>query len=78
MSENEQKKHFICRNVNYLSDDDRLDIGKTIGREGKIALLKKNQDGGSRINLDLLDERVINQIYSIVSYKLEKLRGARR
>ena len=73
----EQKKHFICRNVNYLTDEDRFDIGKIISQEGKIDLLKKGQDGGSRINLDILDERVINQIFASVSYKLEKLKGIR-
>jgi len=74
MPDLEQKKHFICKNVKFLTNEDRMDIGKIISREGKIDLLKKCNDGGSRINLDILDERVINQIYSSVEYKLKKLK----
>ena len=70
-----QKKHFIIRNTSYLTDEDRADIGRIISREGQILLLKQGSDGGSRINLDLLDERIINQIYSLVDYKINKLKG---
>jgi len=71
----DQKKHFIIRNTSYLTDDDRADIGRVISREGQIDLLKKCMDGGSRINLDLLDERIINQIHSVVEYKINKLKA---
>ena len=70
-----QKKHFIIRNTPYLTDEDRADVGRIISREGQILLLKQGSDGGSRINLDLLDERIINQIYSLVEYKINKLKG---
>ena len=75
MGDLDQKKHFIIRNTPYLTDEDRADIGRIISREGKIDLLKKCMDGGSRINLDLLDERIINQIHSLVGYKINKLKG---
>jgi hypothetical protein len=68
-----QQKHFICRNINYLSDEDRIDIAKMVVRDGKLDLIRRGTDGGSRINLDLLDEVLINQIYTSVKYKLDKL-----
>lgn len=71
----DQKKHFIIRNVSYLTDDDRADIGRVISREGRVNLLKRCMDGGSRINLDLLDDRIINQIHSLVEHKINKLKA---
>lgn len=67
-----QKKHYIIRHAGYLTDEDRMDVAKIISREGKSDLLRKSPDGGSRINLDLLSEKIINQIYVSMEYKLSK------
>lgn len=68
----EEKKKFLCKNVrNLVEKNDRLDIGYVLVINQLSKLIKENSEG-CLINLDILDPNIINQMYSLMVYKLSK------
>lgn len=68
----EDKKQFICRNINSLSVPDRKDIGQILILNNKKKWIKDCSEG-CIIHLDNMDDSVvITQMYNLMLYKLSK------
>lgn len=62
------QKKFICEEAIHLKKVDKIDILKMISRLSKEKI--KESSDGCRINLDLLSEEMIMQIYNLMCRRL--------
>lgn len=68
----DDKTSYIIDKVNELDLDDRRHILSIIQQSVSNELIKEHGDG-SRINLDLLDENLINKLHSIIYRKAKQI-----
>jgi hypothetical protein len=67
-----QKKKIICRNVVNLDHQSRLQIGQILFMDEETRPKIKESGDGCRINLDIVDSKIIDHIYSIILHKMNK------
>ena len=70
----DEKKRFICAKAKSLSQQDAIDVGKVLVRNGLEDMLKFNSND-VRVNLDQIPvekENVIDQVYNQLVHKLNK------
>jgi hypothetical protein len=68
----EEKKQYLCKNVNLVEPRDREDIGQILIMNGKKSWIKDGSEG-CMIHLDNMnDPNVVNQMYNLLCYKLSK------
>lgn len=60
---------YICRNIELLNYDEKMIVIKTLITNGYKKHLKESASGIA-INLNLLDFKLLMQIYHIISFKL--------
>lgn len=61
-------KQIICREANSLTDSDKKTVRNIIKRKSSKHI--KVFSDGIRINLDLLNDDVIIELYNFIKYKL--------
>lgn len=73
----EDKKRYICNNMNLLTREEKLDVTYIFVRMGYKKNIKESSDG-CRINLDDIPEGVINNVYGAIYHKLNKATRANK
>ena len=68
----EEQKKFLKKNIDAIGVKDRIDIGNIIILNNCKDKLKSSSEG-LLIDLDKLPNAVINQMYDLILYKLEKV-----
>ncbi len=67
-----QKKKVICRHCINFDQQSRLQIGQILFMDEDTRPKIKESVDGCRINLDVVDTKIIDHIYSIVIHKMSK------
>jgi hypothetical protein len=67
-----EQKRYLEKKVNLLPVDDRLALCKLLLSNGYKSHIKQCAEGVV-INLDVLPQNVLNQLYNLILYKHEKL-----
>jgi len=67
----EEQKRYLRRQIDAVSIEDRKSIGEILIVNGKKSLMMWCSEG-TVINLDALSDEIIEQMYDLLEYKLNK------